>query len=105
MKYKTKVREIDWMSRGSSMDFGWGNGYVGVPKGHPWYAVDYNEIDCEVHGGLTYGQFDKGSKDKDLFWFGFDMAHGGDTLADWPKSRVEAETQKLLEQAIAAGEK
>lgn len=103
MKYKKKVHEIDWLTRGSLTDFGWGNGYVGVPKGHPWYDVDYCDIDCEVHGGLTYGQFQ--DKVKNVFWVGFDTAHLGDSLAQWPKHRVEAETQKLLEQAIAAGEK
>ena len=29
-------------------------GYLGVPKDHPWYGKDYDEVDVEVHGGLTY---------------------------------------------------
>jgi len=29
-------------------------GYLGVPKPHPWYGLDYDQIDADVHGGLTY---------------------------------------------------
>lgn len=55
-------------------------GYVGVPKGHELYGMDYddvyNKIDADVHGGLTYAG---GSSDypveSDLWWIGFDCAH------------------------------
>lgn len=30
-------------------------GYVGVPRGHPYYEKDYSDTpDLDVHGGLTY---------------------------------------------------
>jgi len=29
-------------------------GYIGVPKGHPWYGKDYDAIEADVHGGLTH---------------------------------------------------
>jgi hypothetical protein len=29
-------------------------GYIGLPKAHPWHGKDYDDIDAEVHGGLTY---------------------------------------------------
>ena len=41
-------------------------GYVTVPAGHPCGGKGYNDIDVEVHGGLTYGN---GAT------FGFDCAH------------------------------
>jgi hypothetical protein len=44
-------------------------GYVTVPAGHPCGGKDYNDIDVEVHGGLTYGN---GAT------FGFDCAHYND---------------------------
>ena len=44
-------------------------GYVTVPAGHPCGGKDYNDIDVEVHGGLTYGI---GTT------FGFDCAHYND---------------------------
>src|SRR3990167_548793 len=31
-------------------------GYLGVPPNHPWYGKHYNNIDCDVHGGLTYSE-------------------------------------------------
>jgi len=48
-------------------------GYVEVPKDHPAHGLSYDEIDVDVHGGLTYGQVsDNGTI------FGFDCAHVGD---------------------------
>ena len=46
------VREITWL-QGSS--HGWGCGYIGVDRSHPWYGKEYDELGLvEVHGGLTY---------------------------------------------------
>lgn len=59
-------------------------GYVGVPKGHPSYEQDYNEVGVDVHGGLTYGAKCDGhhichvpapGEPDDLFWLGFDCNH------------------------------
>jgi hypothetical protein len=41
-------------------------GYVTVPDEHPCAGKDYNELDVDVHGGLTFGLGQK---------FGFDCAH------------------------------
>lgn len=62
-------------------------GYVGVAPGHPWYEKDYDAVDVDVHGGLTYAALcaedhelgvchvpDPGEPDE-LWWFGFDCAH------------------------------
>lgn len=49
------------------------NGYVVIPSMHPWYHEDYDSIDAEVHGGLTYAD-EIGNE-----WVvGFDTAHAGD---------------------------
>jgi hypothetical protein len=51
---------------------------VRVPPGHPWHGKGYDEIDAEVHGGLTFAEPDehcgKGGPD-DAWWVGFDCAH------------------------------
>lgn len=56
-------------------------GYVRVPKGHPWHGKFEEELEVDVHGGLTFGQpdkpCDKGGED-DAYWLGFDCAHYGD---------------------------
>jgi hypothetical protein len=49
-----------------------GNGYVIVPESHPWFGKDYDEIEVEIHGGLTYGCHEGR--------VGFDTAHAWD---DW----------------------
>lgn len=88
-----------------NFDKGWGNGYVGVPEGHPWYGKDYDSIDCNVHGGLTYGDYFCPTCEPDgLYWVGFDCAHYQDTAENCPRSYVERETENLKMQAIAAKE-
>jgi hypothetical protein len=51
-------------------------GYVEVPRGHPWFGVDYGELpDIRVHGGVTFaGQFAEG------WWLGFDCGHFDDVM-------------------------
>ena len=60
-------------------------GYVRIPTGHPWFGEWYDDIDADVHGGLTYvddhcplrfnGEKPPGSGE---WWIGFDCGHGGD---------------------------
>ncbi len=63
-------------------------GYVGVPKDHPWYGLDYHDLESvvSVHGGLTYADKCDGEHichvveegEDDVWWLGFDFAHSGD---------------------------
>jgi len=63
-------------------------GYVGVPRDHKYYGVRYNDIDVDVHGGLTYSSLCSGAichvpepgMPDDVWWFGFDTAHLMDRL-------------------------
>lgn len=77
-------------------------GYVGVPRSHPAYGLDYGKVHdlfpdydedgaLEVHGGLTFSNrcahgpeedsichvVEPGEPD-DVWWLGFDCAHGFD---------------------------
>lgn len=54
-------------------------GYVGIPKGHQAYGKDYNFLDIDCHGGLTYSDFNLHGHDRaDTWWIGFDTGHFGD---------------------------
>lgn len=61
-------------------------GYVAVPKGHPWFEKSYNDIEADVHGGLTYANHCSGhichksddNSDDKVWWVGFDCAHAWD---------------------------
>lgn len=45
-------------------------GYIDIPKCHPFYQKHYDEIEIDVHGGLTFSDVIDG------FWtIGFDCAH------------------------------
>jgi len=99
---KTFVKENTWLP---GMSHGWGNGYVVIPKGHPYHGKHYDEIPVEVHGGLTFAEPAKeldwkelGEKDKEGWVVGFDTAHYGDSLSSWPKVEVAKETRRLAKQ-------
>jgi hypothetical protein len=87
---------------------GWGNGYVLVDKTSPWWGKHYDEVDCKVHGGLTFSEEvtsdfinswpELSPPDIGMWCFGFDTAHYQDNPHVWPKSRVEEETQNLFDQ-------
>jgi len=89
---------------------GWGNGYVVVDKDNKWYGKDYEQVECQIHGGLTFGQKitaemlehwpELNPTDLDLWLFGFDTAHYGDNPTEWPQSRVEDETKYLYTQLM-----
>lgn len=50
------------------------NGYVLLPKGHVCYKVQYDDINVEVHGGLTFSEMSP-----DGYWkVGFDTFHASD---------------------------
>jgi len=75
-------------------------GYVGIPKEHKFYGIDYSNIESDiyVHGGLTYSNNDEAYPIKsDLWWLGFDAAHAGDTN-DWEAGKILIETKKEQEQ-------
>lgn len=100
---KTFIKQITWLV---TTEHGWGNGYVLIPKGHKLHGVDYNNINVNVHGGLTFAKlakecvdyFNIEPEDIEGWLIGFDTAHSNDTIEDWSKERVEEETNKLKEQ-------
>lgn len=107
------------------LDMGHRCGYVLIPDGHPWHAVNDTRDgplgNVDVHGGVTWtGPLDP----DDNWWIGFDCAHLGDAkdpalmpaeyralfagagrdYASTVKSAeyVKGETNRLAEQARAA---
>lgn len=104
---KTILRPITWLQ---GTDTGWGNGYVLLPKEHPYHGKHYDEIPVTVHGGLTFANEvteesvnsdwspDLNKEDIGKWMVGFDTAHWSDTLETCPKEYVEKETNDLLAQ-------
>lgn len=90
------------------INVGWGNGYVCIPKWHPCFGMDYNDIyekyGIHAHGGLTFADKSNNLKqwpcqseipDGEYWIVGFDTAHSGDDLQRWPKEAVIMETKDL----------
>ena len=69
-------------------------GYVGVTLSHPFFGKSYNDVDVEVHGGLTFADRCQPNREhgichiveqgenENVWWFGFDCAHSGD-VSPW----------------------
>lgn len=61
-------------------------GYAAVPPGHPRHGTGYDDVEVDVHGGLTYAgpceglicHVPKPGEPDDVYWFGFDCCHAGD---------------------------
>lgn len=107
-------------------------GYVRVPPTHPDFGKGYDDVNVDVHGGLTFAEVEPCSDHTDGqgWWFGFDCAHAGDGMVDpnykssnpefisikslyasspwrtnehyWTKEEVAAQCNQLAEQ-LAAG--
>jgi len=59
------------------------NGYVVIPKDHPFYGKNCDEIDFDCHGGITF------SECSDTHLIGFDCAHSMDYIPSLEKLRKE----------------
>ena len=92
---------------------GYANGYVAIPKNHPLYGASYDDVDIDIHGGLTFeGETDDFKKcikrdniellDGELpdgYWvFGFDTLHFMDTVATCSREWCIAEAGRLKKQ-------
>ena len=104
MEIKTKLIPMTWLP--DSIPHGYACGYVGVPPDHPWYKKDYDDIEVDVHGGLTWSDNSVGDEPaNELWWVGFDPAHYGDTQENCNEQYCLKEVEKLKQQAIEAYEK
>jgi hypothetical protein len=65
-------------------------GYVRVPPGHAAHGKQYDAVDVDVHGGLTFAELEECNDHPDGqgWWFGFDCAHCFDAMYD-PNARFE----------------
>jgi hypothetical protein len=108
---KTHLMESHWADKRKELaiEVGWGNGYVLIPQGHPLHGVEYDNINVDVHGGLTFSRLVTGDlmeafglelSDLGDWMVGFDTAHYQDSLEKWPKEAVQAETERLRDQLI-----
>ena len=103
-KIKKVLVENNWTKSSEFFVFkhGWGNGYVGVPKDHPWYGKHYDEIEAYVHGGLTFSENGLFGEQSNIWFVGFDTSHCSDTKENCPLSFVAEQTDNLYKQAVDA---
>lgn len=97
--WNSEPDKIQWVDEATGLDClmhrapgGHWCGYVGVSEGHPAFGKDYEGVEVEAHGGLTYSDFCQDTGDESygichipepgrphrVWWLGFDCAHSGD---------------------------
>lgn len=85
---------------------GYGNSYVGVDSDHPWFGKAWNEIDVDVHGGVTWAKDHVPNQKPDgLWWLGFVTGHWGDNIQTWSPEQCEAELANFEQLAQLAYDK
>lgn len=92
-------------------------GYVAIEKNHVFYNVGYDDINIDVHGGLTYASnkqpptvvkdtmtnkldyitMPHHNKPKNAWWVGFDCSHYGDIIPAHPLLSNGQDTYKGIE--------
>lgn len=81
----------------SGIERGFGNGYVCLPRWHPYFKVPYDNIPVYIHGGLTFGSYDE---KEDMWVIGFDTSHYSDTLETCPFEYVKEQCIFLQKQCL-----
>ena len=116
-----EYRGYKWVVLSNTM--GYRCGYVAIPRGHPWFERDYDDLPMQCHGGLTFGykpakpaetftdlpgpkkeltlpaREERVTTDGDDYWVGFDCAHAFDAAdpALYFLDRVDPVVQKAFE--------
>lgn len=69
-------------------------GYIFIPLDHPWKEKKYDEIEANVHGGITYFE-----RKYETWKVGFDCAHSHDILPSMISimNEIKEEVIKLVE--------
>jgi hypothetical protein len=65
--------QTSFLCLASRHPYGYLNGYVGIPEGHPAYKLSYEAVMVDVHSGLSFAGHRKGIDEEcsELWWFGF----------------------------------
>lgn len=118
-KYNNMSSVFPMMPAG--MEVGYANGYVAVPKDHPFFGKNYDDVSVDVHGGLIFAcpgnnitaaelpetEVLEGclyDLDEDWWVFGFDTCHYMDNPENCNREYVISETLNLkrqLEEAVS----
>lgn len=54
--------------------------YIQIPKEHRYYKKNYDDIDINCHGGLTFSESDLYFNLTESWWIGWDYAHCNDYI-------------------------
>lgn len=98
--------KLNQQLRDMGINYGYANGYVAIPPDHPLYGKHYEDVNIEIHGGLTFSsvvnhsilakeELIDGEVPENYWVFGFDTLHWNDTLESCPREYVINEVNEL----------
>lgn len=68
--------------------------YIEIPKDHKYYKKDYDRIDLNVHGGLTYSDNELMSVKSNSWFIGWDYAHYNDYCGFYEGTDIDTTNMK-----------
>lgn len=112
--------KVQWVDEQTGLDclavrnesMGFWCGYVGVPELHPSFGKSYDDVEVEVHGGLTFADVcmegsnaERGvchvaepGRPEHVWWLGFDTGHAWDLA---PAYEMRYPSLRLLRESRA----
>ncbi len=93
-----KVKEFQCMAVKSNM--GHWCAYIIIPEGHRFHGQNYEDIDIDCHGGLTYeGTLDQYESKLNGQWaIGWDYAHAMDVNALTTEAMIREDIANVVDQ-------
>ena len=79
--------------------------YIALNKSNRYYNKGYDDIPLDVHGGLTYSDFNNFLSDKQDWIIGWDYAHVGDRYGSHYRNGHTWKTTELIRECIKAIDK
>lgn len=102
---------------------GWGNGYIGIPIGHPFLELIEEKIELnplvDRKINITYYELNEHYPLEENYFtysdieeingipyyvFGFDTLHAGDNMNNWPESKVISTIEKYVQTVLKASQ-
>jgi hypothetical protein len=94
VEWRDEATGYPCIAKRANPDIGVWCGYVAVPPGHPAHGKDYDDVNVDVHGGLTFAgacredapratavcHVPKPGEPADVWWLGFDCGHALDVM-------------------------
>jgi hypothetical protein len=72
-------------------------GYILIPQGKKYYQEYFDNLDINIHGGITYSSTNLRFQPEEGWWIGFDCAHSGDLCYMYESENYSHDVYRTME--------